>query len=197
MSSRVEKKPRAAWFVYVPALAFFVLVGVFALMLTQEGRDASALPSALLGRDAPQIVLPPLEGLKDTNGTALAGLDPAAFAGNITLVNVWASWCAPCREEHPYLTKLSQDSRVQLIGLNYKDKTANALKFLGNYGNPYDAVGVDNNGRGAIDWGVYGVPETFLVGPDGKIRFKFAGPLNPEIIEKQLMPEIDKLAPAG
>lgn len=194
MNDTVEKKPRAAWSVYAPALMFFALVGVFAVMLTQEGRDTSALPSALIGQDAPQIVLPPLEGLNDASGAALSGLDPAVFAGNITLVNVWASWCAPCREEHPYLTELSNDPRVQLVGLNYKDKTQNALRFLGNFGNPYDAVGVDNNGRAAIDWGVYGVPETFLVGPDGKIKFKFTGPLNPELIAKQLMPEIDKLA---
>lgn len=194
MSDTPLKKPRAAWTVYIPALVFFALVGVFAVMLTQEGRDTTALPSALIGRDAPQTPLAPIEGLSDAQGNPLAGLDPAVFDGNITLMNVWASWCAPCREEHPYLSELSQDPRVQLVGLNYKDKTENALRFLGNFGNPYDAVGVDNNGRAAIEWGVYGVPETFLVGPDGKIRFKFAGPLNPDIIEKQLMPEIEKLA---
>lgn len=194
MSETVEKKPRAAWSVYVPAIAFFILAGIFALMLTQEGRDVSALPSALIGRDAPQTILPPLEGLKGASGEQIAGFDPVVFAGNITLVNVWASWCAPCREEHPYLSDLSDDPRVQLMGLNYKDKTENALGFLGSLGNPYDFIGVDNSGRAAIDWGVYGVPETFLVGQDGKIKYKFTGPLTPEAIEKQLMPEIDKLA---
>jgi cytochrome c biogenesis protein CcmG/thiol:disulfide interchange protein DsbE len=110
----------------------------------------------------------------------------------VTLVNVWASWCAPCREEHPLLLALSQDKRFSIAGLNYKDKAENARRFLGSLGNPYSAIGVDSAGRTAIDWGVYGVPETFLVGRDGKIAFKHVGPLTEQVVTGSLLPQIEK-----
>lgn len=194
MSEEIAKKPRIAWGVFVPALAFFALVIVFAIMLTQEGRDTSALPSALIGRVAPTTPLPPVPGLIDANGLPLPGLEQGQFVGKISLVNVWASWCAPCRAEHPYLMDLSEDPRLQIVGLNHKDKSENAVQFLSTLGNPYDLVGADGNGRASIEWGVYGVPETFLVGPDAMIRYKHTGPLTPEIIERDLMPEVLKLA---
>ena len=193
MSEEVAKKPRIAWGVFVPALAFFALVIVFAIMLTQEGRDTNSLPSALIGRTAPTTPLPPVNGLVDTNGVPVPGIEPEHLLGKISLVNVWASWCAPCRQEHPYLMDLSEDPRLQIIGLNHKDKSENAVQFLSALGNPYDLVGADSNGRASIEWGVYGVPETFLVGPDATIQFKHTGPLTPEIIERDLMPEVLKL----
>ena len=110
----------------------------------------------------------------------------------MTLVNVWASWCAPCRQEHPLLYELSQDKRFSIAGLNYKDRPENARRFLGELGNPYKAIGVDDAGRAAINWGVYGVPETFLVGKDGKIAYKHVGPLSPESIAGEVMPQIEK-----
>jgi cytochrome c biogenesis protein CcmG/thiol:disulfide interchange protein DsbE len=146
--------------VFLPVIVFLVLAGLFLIQLT-SGRDVAEIPSALIGQPAPQTSLPPLEGV------SLPGLDSKDFAGKVTLVNVWASWCAPCREEHPLLLALSQDKRFSIAGLNYKDAPENARRFLGSLGNPYAAIGVDSAGRAAIDWGVYGVPETFLVGKDG------------------------------
>ena len=176
---------RRLWLALLPLAVFLALAGVFLAQLL-SGRDASVVPSALIGAEAPQTVLPPLEGVD------LPGFDPARFAGRVTLVNVWASWCAPCRQEHPLLMQLAQDERVEIAGLNYKDRPENARRFLGELGNPYTAIGVDDSGRAAIDWGVYGVPETFLVGKDGRIAYKHVGPVTPEIVASALMPEIEK-----
>jgi cytochrome c biogenesis protein CcmG/thiol:disulfide interchange protein DsbE len=167
-------------------IAVFAALAVLFLIRLEQGGDPSLIPSALIGRPAPVTVLPPLEGLDRP------GIDTADFAGKVTLVNIWASWCVPCREEHPILEKLATDKRIHLVGINYKDQAANARAFLGQMGNPYAAVGVDEKGRGSIDWGVYGVPETFLVGRDGKIRFKFVGPLSEQSLATGLMPEIEK-----
>ena len=162
-------------------------------MLTQEGRDTSALPSALIGLAAPQTPLPLVPGILDSDGEQISGLEPENLLGKISLVNVWASWCAPCREEHPHLMALAEDERIQIIGMNHKDKAENAAQFLSSLGNPYDLIGADSNGRASIEWGVYGVPETFLVGPDATIVYKHTGPLSTEIVTQDLMPEIDKL----
>ena len=135
----------------------------------------SKIPSALIGRPAPQTALPPLEGLA-SNGAPVPGLDPAAFKGNVSVVNVWASWCVPCHEEAPLLTELAKDKRLQVVGINYKDAPDNARRFLGRYGNPFGIVGVDGNGRASIEWGVYGVPETFVVGRDGIIALQDGRP---------------------
>jgi cytochrome c biogenesis protein CcmG/thiol:disulfide interchange protein DsbE len=110
------------------------------------------------------------------------GLSTEALKGRVTLVNVWASWCAPCREEHPVLVELAKDTSVALVGINYKDQPDNARRFLGALGNPFAAVGVDANGRAAIDWGVYGVPETFVIAPDGTIAYKHVGPLTAQSV---------------
>jgi len=169
----------------IPLAIFLALVVTF-LMQLLSGRDLSAVPSALIGEAAPRTQLPPVDGL------GRPGLDSAAFAGRVSLVNVWASWCAPCREEHPALLALSQDKRFMLSGINYKDKPENARRFLGDLGNPFGEIGADPDGRTAIDWGVYGVPETFLVGRDGKILFKHVGPLDPQSVETDLLPAIEK-----
>jgi cytochrome c biogenesis protein CcmG/thiol:disulfide interchange protein DsbE len=177
--------PRRRLFVLLPLLVFLGLAGLFLSQLL-SGRDASEIPSALIGLPAPQTNLPPLDGAN------LPGLKSKDFAGKVTLVNVFASWCAPCREEHPVLLGLSQDKRFTLAALNYKDQPENARRFLGDLGNPYQAIGVDPAGRAAIDWGVYGVPETFVIGKDGKIAYKHVGPLTPDSVKALLLPQIEK-----
>ncbi|RWH74546.1 DsbE family thiol:disulfide interchange protein [Mesorhizobium sp.] len=186
MSNETEAPaPRRRLLVLLPLLVFLGLAGLFLSQLL-SGRDTSEIPSALIGLPAPQTNLPPLEGVN------LPGLDSKNFAGRVTLVNVFASWCAPCREEHPVLLGLSQDKRFTLAALNYKDQPENARRFLGDIGNPYQAIGVDPAGRAAIDWGVYGVPETFVVGKDGKIAYKHVGPLTPDSVRMLLLPQIEK-----
>lgn len=155
-------------------LAFVFLLGLFG--------DPSRVPSVMIGRAAPQVDLPPLEGLI-ANGAQIPGFATADLQGGpeapLTIVNVWASWCGPCRVEHPVLMELAELPWLNVVGINYKDAPANARRFLGALGNPYDAVGVDSSGRSAIDWGVYGVPETFVVDADGVIRHKHIGPIEP------------------
>lgn len=173
------------WIVFLPLAIFLALAGVFLVMLL-AGRDTSTVPSALIGQSAPKTDLPPLDpGL-------YAGLGTENLAGNVTLVNIWASWCAPCRQEHPLLMELAGDKRFVIAGFNYKDEPGNARKFLSELGNPYRIVGTDPSGRTAIDWGVYGVPETFLVDREGVIRLKHVGPLTPDAVRTVLMPAIEK-----
>jgi len=183
-----------SWLVALPLVGFVALAGLFLLRL--HGGDPSKIPSALIGRPAPQTVLPPLEGLVD-NGAQVPGLDPAVFKGKVSVVNVWASWCVPCHEEAPLLTGLGRDKRLQIVGINYKDAPDNARRFLGRYGNPFSFVGVDGNGRASIEWGVYGVPETFVVGREGTIVYKLVGPVTPDNIDTVLRAEIDKALKAG
>lgn len=180
---------RRSWLVVLPAILFAGLAALFWFRL--GAGDISRIPSVLIGKPAPQTPLPPLEGLAK-NGTQIPGLDPAAFIGKVSVVNVWASWCVPCHDEAPLLDTLGTDKRIQVIGLNYKDKTDNARRFLGRYGNPFTAIGVDANGRAAIEWGVYGVPETFVVGRDGKIAYKLVGPITQDNVDSVLKAEIEK-----
>ena len=182
------------WLVLLPLLGFIALAGIFLLRL--HGDDPSKIPSALIGRPAPQTALPALEGLVN-NGTQVPGLDPAVFKGKVSVVNVWASWCVPCHDEAPLLTKLGQDKRLQFVGINYKDAADNARRFLGRYGNPFGIVGVDGNGRASIEWGVYGVPETFVVGREGTIVFKMVGPVTSDNVDTVLKVEIEKALKAG
>lgn len=174
----------------LPLVVFAGLAGIFAVQLL-GGSDPGRIPSAMIGRKVPDFNAQPLDGLT-RDGSPVPGLKAADLKGEVTVVNVFASWCVPCREEHPTLLKLAQDKTIRLVGLNYKDDPNNARRFLGQIGNPYTAVGTDPNGRIGIDWGVYGVPETFVVGPDGTIDYKFIGPLSDETLEKVLMPEIRK-----
>jgi cytochrome c biogenesis protein CcmG/thiol:disulfide interchange protein DsbE len=190
-----DASPRGRrWLVTLPLIGFIALAGIFLLRL--HGGDPSRIPSALIGRPAPQTTLPALQGLL-TNGAEVPGLDPAAFKGKVSVVNVWASWCVPCHDEAPLLTALGSDKRLQIVGINYKDAPDNARRFLGRYGNPFGIVGVDGNGRASIEWGVYGVPETFVVGREGTILYKMVGPVTPENIDSVLKPEIEKALKAG
>ena len=161
----------------LPILVFTALAALFLIRL--YAGDPSKVPSALIGRPAPAFVLAPLPSLT-RDGAAVPGLSGDDLKGGVTIVNVWASWCAPCRQEHPLLMELAKNPAIRVVGINYKDNPENARRFLGALGNPFAAVGLDPSGRTAIDWGVYGVPETFIVGPDGTIRHKHIGPLTPE-----------------
>ena len=186
----IEPAPaRRNLIVLLPLIAFLALAALFYFRLGSG--DASRIPSALLGRPVPQTDLPPLEGLT-RDGKPVPGLTSAALNGEVTLVNVWASWCVPCHDEVPFLDQLAKDKRIRLAGINYKDQPDNARRFLNRYGNPFNAAGVDVSGRASIEWGVYGVPETFLVGRDGRIAYKLVGPISADILTRVLMPEIEK-----
>ena len=180
---------RRSFVVLLPLIAFLALAGLFLFRL--GGGDPSRLPSVLIGREAPATNLPALDGLVH-NGAPVPGLTSDALKGKVSVVNVWASWCVPCHDEVPFLAKLGDDKRIQLVGINYKDQPDNARRFLNRYGNPFAAVGVDTNGRTSIDWGVYGVPETFVVGRDGRIAYKLIGPITADNLARVLEPEIAK-----
>jgi len=180
--------------VLLPLVLFLALAALFFFRL--GAGDPSRLPSVLIGREAPPTELPPVAGL-ERNGEPVPGIVPADFKGAVTVLNVWASWCVPCRDEAALLMGLSGDKRIRLVGINYKDQPDNARRFLGRFGNPFSASGADANGRAAIEWGVYGVPETFIVGRDGKIAYKLVGPLTPENLERLVKPEIEKALAAS
>ena len=174
-------------------LAFFLPVllflGVAGYLLVGLWLEPQRLPSALIDQPAPTFVLPPLAGR--TAPGAESGFSTADLkSGGASLVNVFASWCLPCRAEHPILTDLAETSGVPLYGINYKDEPKTAAKWLRDLGDPFAAVGSDRDGRVAIDWGVYGVPETFVVDGRGVIRYRYAGPLTPEIVRRELLPAL-------
>jgi cytochrome c biogenesis protein CcmG/thiol:disulfide interchange protein DsbE len=175
--------------VLLPLAAFLGLAALFFVRL--GAGDASRIPSALIGREAPATDLPPVVGL-ERDGKAIPGIAAADFKSAVTVLNVWASWCVPCHDEAPLLVQLARDQRIRVVGINYKDQADNARRFLGRYGNPFAASGADANGRGAIEWGVYGVPETFIIGRDGRIAYKMVGPITPENLERVMKPEIEK-----
>jgi cytochrome c biogenesis protein CcmG, thiol:disulfide interchange protein DsbE len=177
--------PRPRLILLLPLFVFVALAAVFLVRL-ESGGDPEAIPSALVGKPAPDFDLPPLDGV------ARPGLKRADLAGGVTVVNVFASWCGPCRLEHPQLVELAKDDRIRLVGINYKDAAANARRFLGDFGNPFAAIGADTTGRTGIDWGVYGVPETFVVDAGGIIRYKFIGPISADELATVVKPEIDK-----
>jgi cytochrome c biogenesis protein CcmG/thiol:disulfide interchange protein DsbE len=196
VNTAVDQRPNL-WLrrlvVLVPLAVFLALAVLFLIGLNSG--DPSLLPSALIGKPAPIMTLPPIAGL-DRDGKPVPGLDTADFKGQVTIVNVWASWCVPCHDEAPMLMQLARDKRVRLVGINYKDDPGNARRFLGLYGDPYAAAGADANGRAAIQWGVYGVPETFVIGRDGRIAYKLVGPITPGNFGSVLEPQIDKAVAA-
>ncbi len=176
-------------------LVFFALIAALLGWRLWSGGDPSIVPSALVGRKAPALVLPPLEGLKRADGASSPGLTQFLIGdGTPVVVNFWASWCGPCRIEHPQLMRLAQEGRIRLLGVNYKDVAENARRFLGQLGDPFVAVGVDRDGATAVNWGVYGVPETFIVDGAGIIRYRHVGPLTEEALRGAFGAELAKLA---
>jgi cytochrome c biogenesis protein CcmG/thiol:disulfide interchange protein DsbE len=169
---------RRSLLVILPLVTFVVLAAIFFLRL-RSGADPAAIPSVLIGKPAPAFTLQALPGLS-ANGTAVPGLARADLLGGVTVVNFWASWCAPCQIEHPQLMRLAREPGVRLVGIDYKDAPENGRRFLTRNGVPFQAVGMDTDGRTGIDFGVYGVPETFIIGPDGTIRDKLVGIVTPE-----------------
>ena len=166
-----------------PVAAFITLALMLGWGLTHDPRE---IPSTLIGKPVPRFSLPPVKGRS-------LGLSDADLKGEVSLVNVFASWCVACREEHPLLLKLKTDSVVPIHGLNYKDAPDDAARWLNTFGDPYTRTGADLNGRVGIDWGVYGVPETFVVGKDGRIAYKHIGPLTPEVLTNTILPLIGRL----
>jgi cytochrome c biogenesis protein CcmG/thiol:disulfide interchange protein DsbE len=189
MSTAMGEAPRRAsrWLLFLPIIAFAALAALFFLRLFAG--DASLLPSALIGRAVPHFELAPLAGT-DTPGLSDADLRQ----GRVSLLNVFASWCVPCHAEHPVLMEIAGDpqlkDRVALVGLAYKDAPENTRRFLGQGGNPFARIGVDASGRTAIDFGVYGVPETYVIKGDGTIAYRFVGPLSEESLRQVLLPQI-------
>jgi cytochrome c biogenesis protein CcmG/thiol:disulfide interchange protein DsbE len=188
-NDNIAKGRRRSLVVFIPLAVFLALAALFLLRL--GAGDASRIPSALIGRPAPVTLLPGVPGL-ERDGKPVPGLDADTFKGTVTVLNVWSSWCVPCRDEAPLLLALARDSRIRIVGINYKDTAENARRFLARYGNPFVANGADINGRASIEWGVYGVPETFVVGSDARIAYKLIGPIVPANLERVLRPEIEK-----
>lgn len=194
MSDPASGRPETAKLrlgVFLPLILFAALALLFLFRLFAG--DPQKLPSALIGKPAPRTELAALPNLV-RDGKAVPGIAAASVPGKVTVLNVFASWCVPCRDEHPALVALDAMALgdVRLVGLNYKDKPDAALAFLKELGNPYTEVGVDPAGRTGIDWGVYGVPETFVVKGDGTIAYKFVGPLSLDKLKTVLLPEIEK-----
>ena len=170
----------------LPLLIFAALAGLFWYAL--QGGDPSLLPSPLIGKKVPEFSIPPIAGLS-AEGKDVPGFDSSDLAqGEPTIVNVFASWCVECQVEHPVLLALGQQPGIRLYGIDYKDVEASARRFLGRYGNPYARVGADAWGRTAIDFGVYGVPETYVVTGDGKIAYRHVGPLTEDAIRDKILP---------
>lgn len=181
------ERKRRGWLM-APVLIFAAMAALFAFALTSG--DPTKLPSALIGRPVPPTTFPALEGLL-AGGQPMAGFQAADLAkGRVSVVNFWASWCGPCIEEHPLLIELKARSGVDLYGVNHKDQPEAGRRFLGRYGNPFTSVGTDRNGRSAIEWGVYGMPETFVINGRGEIAYKHVGPISKESLETKLLPAI-------
>jgi len=195
VSAQEQPRPRSLLRL-APLGVFLLLAGLF--MGRLYSGDPSRLPSPLIRHRAPAFDLPAIEGYSESKGLS----DAELRQGHVSLLNVFASWCGPCREEHRTLMTLSRDQAlkaqgVRLYGLSYKDDPANARKFLEDGGNPFAAIGADRLGLTAIDLGAYGVPETYVIDGGGVIRYKYIGPLTPQSVATELLPEIGKALPAA
>lgn len=183
ISAAVNKRQSTRVRFFIPIAVFVGIAIVFAWGLT---RDPKILPSTLIGKSVPQFSLPPVKGHS-------LGLSTADLHGDVSLVNVFASWCVECRLEHPLIMQLKAQGVVAIHGLNYKDRPDDAARWLNTLGDPYTRTGADINGRAGIEWGVYGVPETFVISKDGRIAYKHIGPLSAEVLEKKILPMIESL----
>ena len=176
-----------SWRYLLPA-GFFVVLAVF--LLLGLGRSPNEIPSPLIGKEAPAFELPRLAGVAAPDTSSISS---ASLRGKPYLLNVWASWCMPCLQEHPQMMALAQRHRIRMVGMNYKDRPEDARRLLARNGNPFDEIMVDAQGRTAIDFGVYGVPETFLIDGEGRIRRKIVGAISIETLQNELLPAIEKL----
>jgi len=167
----------------IPLLLFLGLAVYLGFGLT---RDASVLPSALIDKPAPDFDLPPLL-------TGVAGLKTADLKGQVSLVNVFASWCVPCRAEHPIWTKVTREEKLPIYGINWKDKREAATAWIKKLGNPYKRIGFDPDNKAGVEWGVYGVPETYVIDKRGRVRFKYVGPIFEETLKEKILPLVKKL----
>jgi len=179
-----KPKKKISPLIFLPPLIFAGLAALFFVGVNRD--DPNALPSTLIGRPAPVLALTPLDGKAPLTDAVLRD-------GEVKLVNFWASWCAPCRQEHPELKALAE-AGVTIYGVNYKDKAPKALRFLEELGDPYTAIGADDSGRTAIEWGVYGVPETFLIDGQGRVVLRHPGPLTPKIVDSTIRPALKDAA---
>lgn len=170
----------------VPLVGFLALAGIFLVALNQPEGKREALPSPLIDKAAPDFRLTQLHDPNQQIG-------PADLRGKVWLLNVWASWCVSCRQEHPVLMELSRTGAVQIYGLNYKDKREDGVNWLAQFGNPYVTSAFDNDGRVGIDFGVYGVPETFVIDRQGVIRYKHIGPVTAEALQNKILPMVKEL----
>ena len=175
---------------YLAPLAVFAVIAAVAAFYLQSGRDPSLLPSALIDKPAPVFSA---RGLEHGGKIIRQGVESTSFKGRITVLNFFASWCAPCLIEHPQITALSKVSGVTLAGINYKDKPADAARWLARHGNPYARIGVDRDGEIAPEFGLYGVPETYLIDRAGRIRFKQVGPITKQVLKEKILPAIGAL----
>lgn len=195
MTDRTTDAPsaprRRRLLILAPLVLFGAMAVMFAFALTKG--DPARLPSALIGKPAPALALTAIEGLQDGPRAVPLLTSELLQKGEVTVVNFWASWCLPCVEEHPLLIEIAQKASVPVLGINYKDAAANARRFLGRYGNPYAAVGADTSGRTAIEWGVYGMPETFILDGQGRIAYKHVGPITQDALERTILPAIARL----
>jgi cytochrome c biogenesis protein CcmG/thiol:disulfide interchange protein DsbE len=189
LAAASARRSRTSWRAafLVPVVLFLVLAVALAWGLTRDPRE---LPSVLIGKPVPDFSLPPVQG-------RTLGLASTDLKGEVSLVNVFASWCTACREEHPLFMQLKADDVVPIHGLNHRDRPQDAAKWLDDLGDPYTRTGADMNGRVSIDWGVYGVPETFVVGKDGRIAYKHVGAITPEVLQTKILPLIESLRQAG
>lgn len=178
--------PRKSALRYLIPATLFGVVAVFLLLRLQSGRDAREIPSPLLNKPAPTFSLPVLRTPEQT-------WSPQSMQGQVWLLNVWASWCVPCLAEHPIITQFARETRIPVIGLNYKDAPEQAIAWLERHGDPYAMNVSDRAGRVGFDYGVYGVPETFVIDAQGLIRFKHVGPLTPEVLRDRLQPVLKSL----
>lgn len=185
MSDSEHAPARGIGWVALPVVLFASVAVLFGVAL-QPGRDPTRLPSMFIDKSAPAFAFTPIEGLGET------GFDQTAFAGGgVTVLNFWASWCAPCIDEHPQLVALKGKAGVTVAGVNVKDEPANARQFLNRYGNPFGRLAADRNGRGSIEWGVYGTPETFILNGKGQITYKHVGPITESDVTAKILPAIE------